>query len=214
MLLCICVAFSLLFLQSILPQARRLKDDSSPEPAEEATAPTKRRTPRPLVFVRKGWDLTRAYTDVFTILSDKNACSRFYGGPGAATTVLNDFVARVKSERLLRDVSFQMEGAPRVIHDPETGASYRLFERTLVNTEGSFYQRRSDSLRRFPSNVGKFPPGSRQAKALILLHELGHLIMSDDGSWILPDDGHNNLQSQANTLRVQRECQKELDALR
>ena len=214
MLLCICVAFSLLLLQTGLPQTQPLKDDNSTGPAEEVKVPSKRRTPRRIVFVKKDWDITRAYTDVFTMLSDQNACSRFYGGPGTATTVLNDFVTRVKSERLMSDVSFQMAGRSRVIHDSETGASYRLFERTFVNTEGSFYQRRSDSLRRFPSNVGKFPPGSRQAKALILLHELGHLIMGDDGSWLIPDDGHNNDQSQANTLRVQQECQKELNELK
>ena len=169
--------------------------------------------PRRLVSINKGWDLNQAYTDVFKILSDQNACSEFYGGPHTATTVLNDFVTRVKSRPLLAEVSFQMEGTPRHIRDPATGAFYRLFDKTIVNTNGSFYQRRAEFMRKFPSDVGDFAPGSRPARALILLHELGHLIQGETGDWLIPDDGHNGEQSKANTLRIQQVCRKELDTL-
>jgi hypothetical protein len=169
--------------------------------------------PRPLVVNKKDWDITQAYTDVFKILSNQNNCSDFYRGPRTATTVLNGFVKRVKSRSLRREVSFQMAGTPRLIRDPGTGASYRLFEKTMVNTNGSFYQRRADPLRKFPSDVGNFAPGSRGARALILLHELGHLIQGEDGDWLLPDDGFDGTQSKANTLRVQQVCRKELNSL-
>src|ERR1051325_8675356 len=180
-----------LLLQSILP---------SDEPS------------RPLVVTKKDWDITQAYTDVFKILSNRNKCSDFYRGPRTATTVLNGFVIRVKSQSLMREVSFQMAGSPRVIHDPSTGASYRLFEKTMVNINGSFYQRRTDPMRKFPSYVGNFAPGSRAARALILLHELGHLIQGDNGAWLIPDYGFNGEQSKANTLRVQQVCRRELEA--
>jgi hypothetical protein len=62
--------------------------------------------------------------------------------------------------------------------------------------------------------VGHFPPGSRQARVLILLHELGHLIQGEDGDWLLPDDGFNGTVSNANTLRVQQQCRAQLDALK
>jgi len=169
--------------------------------------------PRPLVVTKKDWNITQAYIDVFKILSDQNTCSDFYRGPRTATTVLNGFVRRVKSQSLLRDVSFKMVGSPRIIRDPATGASYRLFEKTMVNINGSFYQRRADPMRKFPSDVGNFAPGSRAARALILLHELGHLIQGEDGDWLIPDDGFNGEQSKANTLRVQGMCRRELDAL-
>lgn len=214
MLLWICFAFSFLLLQTVQPRAKEVNNDSSAMPAEEVSAPTVRRTPPPMVVVTKDWDISRAYKDVYTMLSEQNACSRFYGGPDKATTVLNGFVSHVKSKRLLREKSFEMAGTPRVIRDPATGASYRLFERTVVNTDGSFYQRRAGPLRRFPSNVGSFPPGTRRARALILLHELGHLIQGDDGAWLVPDDGHSGLQSRANTLRVEWECRRELDGLK
>ena len=113
-----------------------------------------------------------------------------------------------------REVTFQMVGTPRLLRDPATGASYRLFDRTLVNTNGSFYQRRVELMREYPSDVGDFAPGSRQARALILLHELGHLIQNENGDWLIPDDGHNGPQSTANTLRVQQACRGQLETLR
>jgi len=177
-----------------------------PTPSEEQ--------PRRVVLVKKDWSLAQAYSDVFKILSDQNPCSSFYGGPRAATTVLNDFVVLVQSQPMQREVTFQMVGTPRLLRDPATGASYRLFDRTLVNTNGSFYQRRVELMREYPSDIGDFAPGSRQARALILLHELGHLIQNENGDWLIPDDGHNGPQSKANTLRVQQACRVQLATLR
>lgn len=166
------------------------------------------------VVIEKDWNITKAYIDVYKILSDQNTCSDFYRGPRTATTVLNSFVTRVKSRALLREVSFEMAGSPRIIRDPATGMSYRLFEKAMVNINGSFYQRRIDPMRKFPSDVGSFAAGSRAARALILLHELGHLIQGDNGEWLIPDDGYDHMQSKANTLRVQQACRKELNALK
>ena len=184
-----------LLLQSVHAQEQQANDENKP------------------VVIEKDWSITQAYVDVFKILSNQNTCSDFYRGPRTATTVLNGFVIRVKSQSLMREVSFEMAGRPRVIRDPATGASYRLFEKTMVNINGSFYQRRADPMRKFPSDVGNFSPGSRAARALILLHELGHLIQDDNGEWLIPDDGFDGRQSQANTLRVQQMCRKELKAL-
>jgi len=187
---------SLLLLQTIRVLAQ--------QPSEPA--------PPPLVFQTKDWNLTQAYADVYKILSDQNKCSTFYGGPREATIVLNSFVGNVKSQPLTRAVAFRMTGRLRLIREP--GASYRLFEKAMVNTNGSFYQRRDDPLQKFPADVGNFSPGSRPARALILLHELGHLIQGENGDWLLPDDDRNGLQSKANTLRVQRECRQQLDKLK
>ncbi len=178
----------------------------TPTPSEEQ--------PRRLVVVKKDWSLNSAYSDVFKILSQGNACSDFYGGSRAATTVLNEFFVLVTPEQMNREVTFQMVGPPRLLRDPATGASYRLFNRTVVNTNGSFYQRRVEMMREYPSDIGSFTPGSRQARALILLHELGHLIRDENGDWLIPDDGHNGPQSKANTLRVQKACRVQLETLR
>jgi hypothetical protein len=147
------------------------------------------------------------------MLNNNNACSAFYGGTHTATTVLNEFVTAVESHRLLREVTFEMSGSSRLIRDPATGASYRLFERVIVNTDGSFYQRRLNALLKFPSDVGSYLPGTRPARALILLHELGHLIQGENGDWLIPNDPHDGTQSQRNTLRVLQACRVQLQKL-
>ena len=204
---------SLLLLQAAQHPAQEVNNDSRPATVEEVAAPVEK-APQPVVLVKKDWSLTQAYVDVFKILSDQNTCSNFYGGSSVATTALNDFVALVKAQPMSREVSFQMAGPSVLIRNAVTGKSYRLFNTTLVNTNGSFYQRRMETLRRFPSDIGSFAAGSRQARALILLHELGHLIRGEDGEWLLPDDGHNGEQSKANTLRVQQACRVQLESLK
>jgi hypothetical protein len=203
---------SILLLQTISSPVQDISGQVRQAVIEEATTASEER-PQRLVFSHKDWELTQAYSDVFKILSDENTCSDFYGGPRKATTVLNNFVPLVQSHRLLKELSFVMTGRPRIFHNPITGLSYRLFDRATVNSDGSFYHRRLDSLRRFPADVGSFPPGTRPARALILLHELGHLIEGEDGGWLLPDDGHDGAQSVRNTLMVQRACRLQLDAL-
>src|ERR1041385_9075857 len=103
-----------LLLQSVQAQAQQATNDEHAVSAEES--------PHRLVFTKRDWDLTQAYSDVFTILSSQNTCSDFYRGPRTATTVLNGFVTRVKSQSLQPTVSFQMAGRPRLIRDPATGA--------------------------------------------------------------------------------------------
>ena len=208
---------SVLLLQSVQVQAQQTNEDSNPaaveERAEASRSGTSKERPQRLAFNRD-YDLTRAYFDVFNILSDENSCSSFYGGTRVATTVLNGFAPLVKQDSLIREVSFQMIGRPRLIRDEATGRFYRFFDRVMVNRHGSFYQRRTDPWQKFPADIGSFAPGTRQGRALILLHELGHLIQDENGAWLLPDDGHNGVKSKANTLRVQEACRTELEALR
>jgi hypothetical protein len=193
---------SLLLLQTIQVAAQQENGSSDPAPSQ-------------FVSPKKDWNLDQAYADVYKILSNQNTCSRFYGGPQAATIVLNGFVRNVKSQPLSPDVAFRMAGRLRLMRDPTTGVSYRLFERAVVNSDGSFYQRRDDSMRKVPSDVGTFSAGSRPARALILLHELGHLIQGENGNWLLPDDDdHTGGRSNANTLRVEQECRAQLKTLK
>ena len=170
--------------------------------------------PKQLVFEKKDWDVNQTYSDVFRILSSRNSCSDFYGGTRTATTVLNDFVAQIKSEPMVREIAFQMAGKPRFIRDHSTGVSYRLFDKPTVNTNGSFYRRRSNPMRNVPADVGSFASGTRRARALILLHELGHLIEGADGAWLIPDDGFDVEKSTANTLRIEEVCRTQLKALK
>lgn len=204
--------FALLLVQTAHSQVKQSNDPIKPAVIEEAATPSED-LPKRLVFEKKDWDITQTYFDVFTILSTKNSCSQFYGGP-RATTVLNDLVTQLKPEPLFQEISFQMEGKPRFVRDHRTGVLYRLFDKATVNTSGSFYQRRESVMRNVPADVGSFFPASRPARALILLHELAHLIEGEDGAWLIPDDGHNAAQSRANTLRIQEVCRVQLKALK
>jgi hypothetical protein len=201
---------TLLLLQTAPSHVEQTTADN--RPVEEVVANAN--VPPRLPFENKDWSLTQAYADVFKILSNDNSCSRFYGGPRAATTVLNELVTHVKPQTLFRGISFQMDGKPRLIRDYPTGVFYRLFDRVAVNSNGSFYQRRLDVSSKYPRDVGSFFPGSRPARALILLHELAHLIQGKDGKWLIPDDGYDGWQSNENTLHIERVCRRELKALK
>ena len=190
--------------QMAVNESKRVTVEETHEPAADL--------PHPLVLPKRDFEVVQAYADVFKILSDQNTCSSFYGGPRPATIVLNSFIPTVESHRLTREVMFKMSGRPQMRQDPVSGVSYRLFEKVTVNNDSSFYQRR-DYWVRFPSAVGDFPPGTRAARALILLHELGHLIQDTNGAWLIPDDGYDDSVSHRNTLRVQQACRQQLRAL-
>jgi hypothetical protein len=169
--------------------------------------------PGPLVMSHRDSSFKRAYSDVFAMLHEGNSCSQFYGGPRLATTVLNSFITQIKPGLLLREVSMEMSGSLQLIHEQSTGASYRLFGRAVVNVNGSFYNHRPD-----PSEqsryIGKYLSGTRSARALILLHEMAHLIRAENGAWLIPDDGNDRLRSTDNTRRVQRACLEQLELLK
>jgi hypothetical protein len=61
--------------------------------------------------------------------------------------------------------------------------------------------------------VGRFPAASRPARALMLLHELGHLIRGSEG-WLLQPDGGDAVLSDRNTRTVESRCKEQLLALR
>ena len=200
---------TLFFLQIAEPQTELAKADIAVEEVNK----TSEELPHRVDLVKKGWNLSQAYSDVYNILSTENTCSTFYGGPRPATTVLNAFVSQIKYEQVYREISFRMAGRLTLVRDDAAGVFYRLFDMTAVNTNGSFYQRRAEPMRNIPADVGSFLPGSRPARALILLHELAHLIRGKNGAWLIPDDGYDSEKSKANTSRVEKMCRAHLYAL-
>src|ERR1043165_6543405 len=158
---------SLLLLQIVQVQPQPVNEERRPVTIEEAPAVD---LPARMVLVKKDYNIAQAYSDAFKVLSERNTCSSFFGGQRSATVVLNDLVALVNTRALSPEISFQMAGRTHLFREPSTGRFYRLFEKVVVNMSGSFYQRPMDLLRRYPPDVGNFAPGTRQARALILLH--------------------------------------------
>jgi len=189
-----------------------------PEPTgrarAEATAPRPRAVPTPLGRIAGDAVFRKAYADVYRILSVENECSRFYGGPARAALVFNKFAERLRPGPLpeARTGSRMSGGDMSVTHAP-TGETYRLFEQAVLNSDGPFYQRQISSSASPIPNIGRYGPATREARALILLHELGHLLRGADGKWLLKDDGRDESLSVRNTELVEDKCGAQIKAL-
>lgn len=156
--------------------------------------------------------LDRAFLDARTILDQSNACSQFFGTE--ATHVLTELSKRIE-KRASNDhgIAFVMSGPFVTFVNGKNGALYRLFETAEVNMNGPFYKSRVFMTDPFVPHIGSFPPNTRQARVLILLHELAHLIEGSDGKWLIPDDGGNLYRSRSNTRIVESKCGRQLRAL-
>src|SRR3954470_4121182 len=83
-----------------------------------------------------------SYTDAFRVLSYESSCSRFFGGPRLALTVLNGLAARLRERPLGQGViGIRMSGGYDIYHDGATGVTYRLFKEAFINSDGPFLMR-------------------------------------------------------------------------
>jgi hypothetical protein len=170
--------------------------------------------PAPLLLPSAGLADAASYADAFRVLSEDNSCSRFYGGPRLALTVLNSLALQLKRRSLgPGPVGIRMSGDYTIYRDGSAGGTYRLFEEAVINTSGPFLMR--VVMPRAPRmQVGRFAAETRQAKALLLLHEMGHLVLAPAGNaWLLPDDGGDARLSERNTQTIESQCLKQLLAL-
>ena len=149
--------------------------------------------------------LERAYVDTAGILERHNGCSQFFRGT-ESRRVLDELVMRLR-EHSINDcrTGVRMSGLFEDYVDPESGVFYRLFAEAELNTAGPFYRSKVFPAQPLP-NIGSFRPNTREARVLILLHELAHLIKGRDGTWLIPDDGGNPQLSRQNTSTVESKC--------
>lgn len=170
--------------------------------------------PAPQLLPPAGLADAESYADAYRVLSEENSCSRFYGGPRLALMVLNSLALQLKRRSLgPGPVGIRMSGDYTIYRDGSAGGTYRLFEEVVINTSGPFLMR--VVMPRAPRmQVGRFAAETRQAKALLLLHEMGHLVLAPAGNaWLLPDDGGDARLSERNTQTVESQCLKQLLAL-
>ncbi len=155
-----------------------------------------------------------SYEDAYHILSGENSCSRFFGGPAVAVEVLNSFALRLRRKNLGDgELAIRMSGDYENYRNLRTGGSYRLFKEASLNTSGPFSRRAEVRGPEREQVVGRFSARSRQGRALVLLHEMGHLIRGRNGVWLLPNDGYDAAQSERNTQAVEDRCVEQLVAL-
>lgn len=173
-----------------------------------------RNKPLPLLLSRRPAPIREAYRDASGILTGDNTCSRFFGGPGTGLEVLTNMIERSRMTKLGSRVGIRMSGSSISVTNKETGLSYRLFGRVEVNAYGPFNAKQRFPTDEYIPNVGSFPPDTREARVLMLLHELGHLMKGSDGNWLLPDDGNNEDQSRKNNLMIEAQCGDQIKALK
>jgi len=178
-------------------------------PAVVSPAPV----PTPIHIAMQKKMYASTYLDAYGILKEDNSCSRFFGGAVKATEVLNRLIEQFKKTPLGNHrIAIQMSGSYSNVLNRQTGAMYRLFQHVLVNTNGPLVLSPALSAD-YNQSVGRFRSETREARALILLHEIGHLLRGADGNWLLPNDGGNPTVSLQNTDKVQGYCFEQLTAL-
>ena len=109
-------------------------------------------------------------------------------------------------------VAIKMSGPYSNVFDRRTGAKYRLFEETVINTGGPLYTDRPGAPTR--NFFGRSRAGSERAKVLTVLHELGHLVEGPESGWLLRNDGGDTELSIRNTKVVEGVCIEQLLAIK
>ncbi len=152
--------------------------------------------------------LDRAFLDAAAILEKPGACSEFFGG-SKSTYVLHELAAQLQTRSNDYRIAFRMSGQ-FVVHQNGNGVLYRLFDNAEVNITGAFYKAKVFPSEPLVPDVGSFRPNTREARVLILLHELAHLIEGSDGNWLIPNDGNDPQLSRSNTRKIEAKCREEI----
>ena len=163
--------------------------------------------PSPLIAEDKV--VASAYYDTLSILSTKNKCSDFFGGPEAAVEVFNQMISQVKKDYGAEGVAMEMSGSISNVLNVRTKKQSRMFNKVKLNANGPFYRRPL----KVETRVGSYQPQTREARVLIFLHEMGHLVKGANGTWLLPNDGNDEALSMRNSSTIESICGEAINGL-
>ena len=156
--------------------------------------------------------LDQAYLDAVQLLEQPGQCSAFFGGP-EGVAVLDSLVVQLHEERINDSYIGIRMGGDFTVRVVGTNLRFRVFDDAQLNINGPFKKAKVFADEPFVPRIGSFLPNTREARVLILMHELGHLIASRNGKWLLPDDGTSTAQSLENTKIVERNCGTQIRTL-
>ena len=158
--------------------------------------------------------LEQAFQDAISILSRNNSCSRFFGDTKATVEVLQRLATQFQIH-LLRDsrTGIEMSGNFTYFDRTENHGGYRLFAAATINSSGPFFKAKVFPAEPYVPPVGSFLPNTREARVLMLLHELAHLVKGQNGSWLIPDDGNSPALSKQNTALIESQCRAQILSL-
>ena len=146
-------------------------------------------------------------------MTGDNQCGEFFGGHGSRL-ILDELVIRLREQTIIdTKIAIRMSGTFTSMVEPHEGTAYRVFEQSEINSRGAFYRSKT-----FPSEpsvpkMGSFAPNTREARVIILLHELAHLIKDRKGMWLIPDDGGSPKISRLNTMTIESSCGQQIRSL-
>lgn len=208
---------ALMSLALTMPQAAPSPDPvadvkASPVIANGANANTNADVPVPSSLVAEDKVLASAYFDTLSILSTSNGCSAFFGGPKASVDIFNQLISRVRKDYTAAAVGMKMSGAVEDVFNAATRKAYRLFDNVALNVNGPFYRKSLSSFEP-ATRLGSFEANTREARVLIFLHEMGHVVKADDGNVLLPNDGNNPDLSRRNSKKIEDVCGDEINGL-
>jgi hypothetical protein len=164
--------------------------------------------PTPEMLSMEGKDRVQrsVYEDIYSIFLEENECRRFFGGV-AALEAVNALSRQLRRTALNESVvGVRMIGQYANFKNARTGLSYRMFDKAILNSDGPFYRNACLPTQPCVKSVGRFPSWTREARMLMMLHELAHLVKGDDGKWLIPDDGDDPYLSASNTRAVEKHC--------
>lgn len=175
--------------------------------------PARSALPPPPEMIANDKVLESVYYNTLAILSTSNSCSEFFGGSAVSMEVFNKLMGQVRKDSISSTVAMRMHGTTLNAEDARTGARYRLFSKVSINTNGPFFKKRNFNSERSVFGVGSFAPNTREVRILILLHELGHLMRGQNGTFLLPDDGGNEEVSRNNSYKIEEVCGNQIKSL-
>ena len=129
--------------------------------------------PSPLIAEDK--ILGTAYYDTLSILSTPNECSDFFGGISAVES-FNGLISKVRKDYFSSAIGIRMSGATTNIFNTKTQNRYRLFNKVSINGNGPFYKNKLTHTQPFIPGIGRFAANTKEARVLMFLHELGHVL--------------------------------------
>jgi len=168
--------------------------------------------------------IARAVADARAILQRGGACATFfkdgYDSTDGMVNALDSLGEKLASQDLSsneNDVGIKQWGAETSVTYAPNGTQYRLFDNAVVNNNGPFFSAfypGSSTVRPRIGSTSAYAAGSRQAQALMMLHELAHLIRkSGGGDYLIPGDGDDPDQSKTNTNTIDAACHDDINAV-
>ncbi len=167
----------------------------------------------PSPLISEDYVLGIAYQDTLSILSSTNNCSDFFGGTDVSVEIFNELMGRVRKVYFAAPIGMKMSGEVTSVFNARTKARYRLFNNVAINSKGPFYRDRFSNKEPSISRIGSFEPNTQEARVLMFLHELGHLLKGPDGKWLLANDGNDVDLSRSNTQKVEDVCGDEIKGI-